>query len=133
MNLIRLWLVAAALIASAVAGSAQTAEWIWHNNPGGTAADGEVRYFRRVVTVASKILKAELQVSADNQAVVWVNGKEVGASPAWDQPLKVDVTNKLTSWGDNVIAIRAKNESGVAALVAVLTLEQEYGKRQVFL
>ncbi|MHA3770278.1 DUF7133 domain-containing protein [Verrucomicrobiota bacterium sgz303538] len=134
MNRPRFWTVAAiAFVLTASSSLAQTAQWIWHANPGGKVANGEVRYFRRVFNIASKVLKAELELSCDDQATAWINGKEVGSSPAWQKPLKVDVTDKLTGWGDNILAIRGKNESGPAALVAVLTLEEEYGKRQIFL
>jgi putative heme-binding domain-containing protein len=96
-------------------------------------ADGEVRHFRKIFNIASKVLKAELQASADDKMTVWINGKEVGTSGTWREPLKVNVTDKLTGWGDNILAIRAENEGGAAGLVAVLNLEEEYGKRQVFL
>ena len=123
MYLIRFWIVVAVWVLTAASGLAQAVpQWIWHDNPGGSAAEGEVRYFRRIFNVASKVLKAELQLSADDQATVWINGKQVGSSSTWKKPLKVDVTDKLTAWGDNILAVRAKIVTGLAALLAVLIL-----------
>jgi putative heme-binding domain-containing protein len=132
MRFARFWMAVVLSLAANSSGFSQKADWIWYDDPEGKVADGEVRYFRRVFNIASKVLQAELQASADNQFTAWINGKEVGSSDDWKKPLKVDVTDKLSSWGDNVLAIQARNNEGVAAVVAVLTLEQEYGKRQIF-
>ena len=113
-------------------GMAQTAEWVWHNNQGAKPAANEVRYFRRTFPVAGKVLKAELNAACDDQLVVFVNGSEIGGSDSWKQPLKSDVT-KLLKEGENVIAVRGRNEASVAGLVVLLTIEQAGGKREVIM
>ena len=110
--------------------SAQTAEWVWHPNDGAKPADGEVRHFRHQFQIVGKVIKAELNAAADDQVTVWLNGKEVGASKAWKEPIKLDVTAHLKG-GNNVVAARAVNEGDRAGFVCVLDLELEYGKRQV--
>ena len=126
---LRLVLLSVAAAVLSVDAIAQTAEWIWHKQPA-TPAAGEVRYFRRPFTIVGKLIKAELSAACDDQCTVFLNGKEVGASPEWKRPLKRNVTGELRG-GENMLAIRGKNDGGVAGVVAVLDIEQEYGKRQV--
>src|SRR4029434_11166004 len=83
-------------------------------------------------TPAGKTLKAQLEAACDDQLTVFLNGKEIGSSAAWKEPLKRDILKDLKP-GENVLAVRAKNDSGVAGLVVVLTLEQESGKREVIM
>ncbi len=109
---------------------AQTAEWVWHAE--GKPAEGEERFFRRTFNITGKVEKAVLEASCDDQMTVWVNGKEAGTSTAWQKPLKLNVTKELKG-GENVLAVRGKNVTGTAALVLVLSLDLEYGKRQVIM
>jgi putative heme-binding domain-containing protein len=124
----RFLFILAALAAWTTGAFAQTAEWIWHDNHGAKPGDGEVRYFRKSFTIAGKFLKAELNAAGDDGITVWINGHEVGKSGAWKQPLKTDVTGELVP-GENVIALEGRNVTGPAAVVIVLDIELEYGKR----
>ena len=55
--------------------------------------------------------------------VMWINGKKVGASSAWETPLKLNVAPFLVK-GKNVIAIEGVNEGGVAGVVLKLGVTQ---------
>ena len=94
--------------------SAQVPEWIWHNQ---NAADDEVRYFRKEFAVFGVVAKATLTIAADNQVTAYLNGKKVGSSDDWNAPSQVDLTKELKP-GQNVLAAQARNESGIAALLA---------------
>ena len=107
----------ALLFLSLATASAQ--EWIWHSQ---NSADGEVRYFRKTFTLTAAPAEATLSVACDNRAKVFVNGVEVGASEDWKAPLKARVEKQLKA-GENTIAIRGKNDDGVAALVARLEIK----------
>ena len=99
--------------------------WIWHTKE---AADGEVRFFRKEVTLEAAPAKATLRASCDNEETIFVNGKEVGASAEWAAPVVADVKAALHP-GANVIAVRGKNQTGSAALVLRLDLENADGSK----
>ncbi|MCW5550762.1 MAG: c-type cytochrome [Verrucomicrobiae bacterium] len=109
---------------------AQSPNWIWHPNEGRAAADKEVRFFRKVFSVERRVQKAILSVAADNRAEVFVNGERSLESRSHSQATHTDVTAKITA-GANVIAVRAANEGGPAALLAELALTLPDGQQQV--
>jgi Protein of unknown function (DUF1549)/Protein of unknown function (DUF1553)/Planctomycete cytochrome C len=83
------------------------ARWVWsradaEHDPGG-------RILVRKVIKLDKLPKSALAVATcDNELVLYVNGKKVGQSVAWNKPVSADVT-KLLKVGDNVIAAEATN------------------------
>ena len=111
MPALRVFLLALLSLASA---RAQTPEWIWHT---AKAADGEVRFFRKTFTVPAGVTEATLMVTGDNHATAYLNGAEIAKTDDWAQAAKVRVEKQLRA-GENVIAIRGKNDDGVAAVVA---------------
>ena len=100
--------------------------WIWHTKK---AADGEVRFFRKEFTLDAVPEEAKVRATCDNEAIVYVNGEEVGQSTDWTQPV-VKPVQKLLKKGANVIAVRGKNHEGVAALVLRLELKQADGTKK---
>ena len=89
------------------------ASWIWY--PEGDPAAGvppSTRYFRRTVSIGSVPAQAQLVVTGDDTADVWVNGQQVSSSPrvtdAWKQGAVVDVASRLVA-GNNTIAVAAEN------------------------
>ncbi len=94
----------------------QAPEWIWSST---APRDGEVVHFRKAFDLAAKPAKASLAASCDNALEVWINGRRVGDSRDWQQPLRVDVAAHLVA-GRNVVAVRAENEGGAAGLVLKL-------------
>ena len=98
----------------------ETPQWIWLGQP----KDGQTVYFRHVFEVTGKLAAkngALLTASCDNQLTVFINGKQVGKSNEWNEPVRVDVTAELKT-GKNIIAIEGKNDGGIAAMVAMLKL-----------
>ncbi len=114
-------LILALGIAGVEAAPAPVPEWIWPANEGRAPADNEVRFFRKTFTLQGDVSKAVLCVAADNHAVVFVNGKEVLRNDEWEKPDVVEVTKEIRA-GENVIAARAKNDSGFAGFIGKLDL-----------
>lgn len=106
---------------------ADTPNWIWHNN-GRAIQTNEVRYFRRAFNLDRKPSKASLSVAADDDGIVFINGKEVAHTKGHEKPQYADVAAELKK-GDNVIAIRGLNISGDQAGV-IATLEMKFAKQR---
>ena len=102
-------------------------QWIWTS---AKAKEGERADFRTTFTVAGPVKSATLQLDCDNSAKALLNGKAVAVSADWKAPAKADVTKALQP-GENTLLIEGKNNDGVAALVAVLTIETADGRKQV--
>ena len=105
------------------------AAWIWF--PEGDAPPAGERFFRRTfeLPAGANVKGTRLNITADDQFVLFVNGVEVGkssgATDAWKQPMAFDVARHLKP-GTNVIAVAARNTaSGPAGLLARLTVALE--------
>ncbi|MGB9717303.1 MAG: family 78 glycoside hydrolase catalytic domain [Thermoproteota archaeon] len=106
-------------------------KWIWFKEgepvKEAPAAD---RYFRRAISLPAdrKILKGVILITADDQFVLFVNGREAGRSDgkpyAWQRPQTVEITDLLHA-GLNVLAIKATNTSGHAGLLGKMVVELE--------
>jgi putative heme-binding domain-containing protein len=97
--------------------------WIWNSNDGRPIQTDETRYFRKTFRLASIPSKATLSAAADDDATLYINGKEAGKSAGYDQAARLDVTRLLVK-GDNVFAIKGHNvASDVAGVVALLELK----------
>ena len=114
------WLVAVFLFALSL-GHAQQAKapqgagvnWIWLNQ--GDPAAGrpvETVYFRRTFIIDRPVQKpvdeGTLDITADNEFTVWVNGVEVGKGNDLEAVYRFDVKKHLVH-GKNVIAVEATN------------------------
>ncbi len=67
--------------------------------------------------------KAFLRVAADDEAIVYLNGKEVAHPKDYDKPIYEDVTTQVKK-GRNVLAIRGQNlASDQAGVLATLELK----------
>src|SRR6185436_18733583 len=69
-------------VSSAVA---QMPEWIWHDNKGVAPADREVRFFRKTFSAEPGVRRAVLMAAGDDQATVFLNGKQVLVSRSWNK------------------------------------------------
>ncbi|GAA0947798.1 family 78 glycoside hydrolase catalytic domain [Virgisporangium aurantiacum] len=102
------------------------ATWIWY--PEGDPAAGvppATRYFRRTFSLPSAPPNAQLVITGDDTADVWVNGVPVSASPrvtdSWRRAAVVDLRGRLVA-ATNVIAVAAENTTqSPAGVVAKLT------------
>src|SRR5882672_977590 len=90
---------------------AQDPQWIWHDNQGASIKTNEVRFFRKVFQVERKPLKAVLSVAADDDAKVYLYGKEISHAQGYDKPNYEDLTDDIKQ-GQNVLAVRGLNTVG---------------------
>ncbi|MBI2927136.1 MAG: c-type cytochrome [Verrucomicrobia bacterium] len=109
---------------------AQTPEWIWHDNQGALPADNEVRFFRKPFIASGAVSKALLTVACDNHATVFLNGKQVLVNRAWERPSTATVTADLRP-GENLLAIRGRNEGATAGLLAKLEITLANNQKQL--
>jgi alpha-L-rhamnosidase len=104
--------------------------WIWY--PEGdpkTSAPVGTRYFRRTVTLASspRIKQVVFGGTADDQFILYINGKEAARGDAWGNPVFADLTGLMQA-GSNSIAIEAANTSaGPAGLLGKLRVTYSDG------
>ena len=99
--------------------------WVWDADG---SFDRQTIYLRKDVTLASPIKSARNYTTCDNKMTLWINGKEVGSSPDWPEPITKEVTEQLVV-GHNSIAVRAQNDGGVAAFVFKLVVAHGDGKQ----
>jgi len=115
-----MWLVAglslalaSALAQQGGASSRAGVHWIWLDEGDPVQYRPiETVFFRRTFVIDRPFQKVvdegTLDITADNEFTVWVNGVEVGRGDRWEQVYQFDVS-KLLVHGKNVIAVRARN------------------------
>ncbi len=94
-------------------------KWIW-------GQDNAKNYVLRTTVELGDIKAGRLRASCDNVGTVFVNGKRVGSSSEWQEPIDADVTAALVD-GTNVIEAEVQNEGGVAAFVLKLAVQKNDG------
>ncbi len=102
-------------------------QWIWSSSQ---ALPNEKQVFQRTFNIAGKVKSATLTVTCDNGSTASINGKTAAENGDWKAPARNDVTKLLQS-GQNELRIEGRNSDGVAALVAVLSIETADGKKEV--
>jgi putative heme-binding domain-containing protein len=102
-------------------------QWIW-DETGGRA--NEERWFRKSfeIPAGSAVASARLYGTCDNKMDLWLNGKKIGSSPDWNQPVEVADAKSLVQPGRNVVAIRGQNAGGAAAMLFKLEVKLADGK-----
>jgi putative heme-binding domain-containing protein len=100
-------------------------QWIWLSK---NASSGERVTLKKSFEIPGDIKSATLAVSVDNGAKALINGKSVLQNPDWSSPTKTDAKSFLQR-GKNELVLQAKNDEGVAAAVAVLSVELADGKK----
>ncbi len=107
-----------------------TAMWVWSNS---TAASppGETLTFRVRFLVPKPLTHAAVVMTADNEATLLVDGKNLASSTDWGAPVVTVVTPQIHS-GENELQIRAVNGTagGPAALRAELLLHFADGSHE---
>lgn len=103
----------------------KTAQWVWANQ----SSPNQSVWFRKTFSIQSPIESAQLYATCDNQAEVWINGKSVGKSNAWEQPIQRDIAKRLRQ-GENTIAVQGKNQGGIAALLVKIAVESKDQSKQ---
>ncbi len=103
-----------------------SAEWIW--SPAHTKNDipiGEC-YFRKSFDIADPDV-GEVQIAADNEFELFVNGKPIGTGNDWRQLKVFEISEHLVK-GRNSVAIRVKNtDQGSAGLVGRVLVREQGG------
>jgi putative heme-binding domain-containing protein len=94
--------------------------WIWFDE-GDPAREAPAapRFFRKTFHVSRTIDEAILDITADDEFTVWMNGVLVGKGNKWKRVYSFDV-KKHFAMGRNVIAVKATNVSGPAGLLVRL-------------
>jgi hypothetical protein len=111
------------------------ARWIWH--PEAESAQPPppaTRFFRRVVTIAENqaVRSARVEITADNDFRLWINGREVAQGNNFHQLYTADVAPSLTP-GENLLAVEAVNggeSPNPAGLIAALKIDYRDGGSQ---
>lgn len=103
------------------------AEWSWIWAPG----NPDRTSLRRTFEVSDPVRDATLWFSCDNVADVFLNGVYIASGTDWNTPVRTRVTPHLKA-GSNVLQVEARNEGGIAGLVARLRIRSE-GKPDVTL
>jgi len=88
------------------------ARWIWHGNGNAmSAAAGEKRFFRRMVSLKGKpaVASAAIALTADNAFSLRVNGREIGEGDNFTNVYTFDLPG-LRADADNLIEVEAVNQ-----------------------
>src|SRR5690606_10538083 len=99
-------------------------EWIWSDE---SPAQDRTYYFRRAFTwhapeeADGVPSESRLQVAADEECTVYLNGQEVGHCDK-TQPVLNCTVERYLQRGRNVLAIRARDHEAPAGLIARLEL-----------
>lgn len=106
---------------------AQTPEWIW----GPSAADKEVRYFRKSVTIPPETQRIRVTVAADTAADVRLNGRSVARSSNPGRPMSVTLNRPRFEPGPAVFEVTARHERGSAGVLVRLEIQKTGGNSEV--
>jgi len=98
---------------------AQTPEWLWSGGQGAAAGSEEVRFFRKTFQPPAGFTRAVLTTTGDDRVTAYVNGEQVAQNRSWDKAISVDVTKQIKA-GDNVLALRGRNNNGNSGVIAKL-------------
>lgn len=101
--------------------------WIWSAE---RAKAGEQVYFRREFKAPDDVEAAELVVTADDHARVWVNGVDLGESEEVSKVASHDIRKHLVKGGMNVIAVAARNKEGAAGVALRLHMTLGDGSKR---
>jgi len=98
--------------------NAEEAQWIWNhgselNTP---IATGETCYFRQPINLKVRST-GRVEIAADDQFELFVNGKKIGAGQSSRELQQFDITEQLEI-GRNVIAVKVVNTHGTTAALA---------------
>jgi len=93
--------------------------WIW-------GADQDKKYFvKKTFTGGAQF--AFVKATCDNSMKLFVNGKEIATSDAWNEPVQIDIKGMLKP-GENVIEAEITNSGGIAGFLAKIALLGRDGK-----
>ncbi|APZ96110.1 c-type cytochrome [Fuerstiella marisgermanici] len=95
-------------------------QWIW-------GKDNNSDYVLKTSFTAKDVTAARLKASCDNEGTVFINGRRVAASAAWEEPMSADVAKYIVN-GQNTITAKVANHGGIAAFVLELAIKDTGGE-----
>ena len=102
--------------------------WVWTNEEAHKSAPaGETIKIQKSFTIDFPVGTASLTAVADNSVTAYLNGKKLGKSNDWNNPLKVDIS-KLLRPGENKLELHASNggdSANPAAVIGGLTVSDK--------
>ena len=102
----------------------KTGDWIWHTKK----QQADEVFLRSVLRVSGPIKSANVATTSDNGFELFVNGEKVLSGNAWERLETADLSKKLKQ-GKNVFAVRAFNQSGIAAFTLQADVIGNDGKK----
>lgn len=105
-------------------------KWVWHNENVPDSVYSTPRYFRYHVSVPDKVAAGTLQITADDNLRVWINGIELeddSFKEHWENIAVFDNLEEYFVAGDNVIAVSVVNFTSYAGLLFDGYVETEEG------
>lgn len=113
-------------------------QWIWFSGDESPRASAVVgtRFFRKTIAVdpQKKVKKARMQITADNEFKLWVNGEQLATGDNFNNLVEVDVAQALKA-GENILAVAATNvgeRSNPAGLIAAVYIEYADGSQDAW-
>ena len=88
--------------------------WIW-----GKEDSSEYRLSKKFPGGAKR---ARITATADNSLTLFFNGKEIASSDSWERPVIVDISDKLESGANEVVAV-VRNSGGKAGFACRIELD----------
>ena len=104
------------------------ADWIWYPGLSGTA--NAISFFRRTFNVPSNISSAIMTITADDEYILYINGRQVPVDKtgSWTRAERFSVAADLRR-GTNTIAVKAKDRGAPpCALLMELVIVMSDGK-----
>ncbi len=96
--------------------AAPNPHWIW-------GANANTNYTLTKTFDRGAATEARVRFTCDNAVSLTLNGKSVGSSTEWQQPVEVDVT-KLLVPGENTLVATAENQGGIAGFLLQLATDK---------
>lgn len=104
--------------------------WVWHDEDYHDSVNGPARYFRYTLTLPDNPAEGTLQITADDNLRLWINGMEIvddSMSQHWANISLIDSLENYMTAGENVIAVSVKNNTSYAGLLFDGYVETENG------
>lgn len=96
-------------------------QWIW-----GPKQDGK---YRIKTTFSGDVKSAQLRATCDNVMTLYLNGKKLASSSEWQDPVTLDITSKIKS-GQNELIAEVSNQGGASAFALKLVMTDRGGKKK---
>ena len=110
------------------AGWAQQVNWIWSEQHALDAVPLGSGYFRKAFRLVDPEL-GQLQIAADDEFIVFLNGNEIGKGGGAERLARFDISDQLIV-GVNVIAVEVRNTKGTSAGLAAAVVLKEKNEAQ---